>query len=212
MLITKIERQKNNEKRYSVYIDGEFAFGMDGEDILYFKLAENKELDEEKYKYITEYVLYVKAREEAYNYLGFKARTEKELRQKLGKSGYLEDISEKVIQLMKKYGYLNDEAYVKNYINDRKKFKPSGKRLIKYELSQKGISDEVISRVIEETKLDETELAARVLAKKSRGKDISDRKQKEKLYMYLAGKGFDYDTINSAFRQLLENTEGFEDI
>lgn len=212
MVITKIERQKNNEKRYSVYIDGEFAFGMDGEDILYFKLAENKELEEERYKYIMEYVLYIKAREEAYNYLGFKSRTEKELRQKLEKSGYPEDIIEKVIQLMKKYGYLNDETYVKNYINDRKKFKPSGKRLIKYELSQKGISDEIISKVIEEIEIDETELAVKVLAKKSKGKDISDRKQKEKLYMYLAGKGFDYDTINSAFRQALENIDKFEDI
>ena len=207
MIITKIEKQKNDEKRYSVFIDGEFAFGMSGEDILYFKLAEGKELNEERYKYIMEYVLYVKAREQAYNYLGYKARTEKELRQKLEKSGYPQDIIEKVTELMKKYNYLNDETYVKSHIKDRIRFKPSGKRLLKYELSQKGVSEEVINKVIEETEFDEVEMAVKVLLKKARGKDISDRKQKEKLYVYLVGKGFDYDTINSAFRQVSDGIE-----
>lgn len=212
MTVTKVEKQKNNEKRYSVYIDGEFVFGMSGEDILYFKLTEGKELDEERYRYIMEYVLYVKAREQAYNYLGYKSRTEKELRQKLTNSGYPEDITEKVVELMKKYNYLNDENYAKSHIKDRIKFKPSGKRLLKYELSQKGISEEVIQKAVEETDIDELEMAVSILEKKSKGKDLSDRKQKEKLYMYLIRKGFDYETVNKAFRMIMENMEDIEDI
>ncbi len=212
MTVTKVERQKNNEKRYSVYIDGEFAFGMSGEDILYFKLTEGKELDEERYRYIMEYVLYVKAREQAYSYLGYKSRTEKELRQKLTNSGYPEDITEKVVELMKKYNYLNDEIYAKSHIKDRIKFKPSGKRLLKYELSQKGISEEIVQKAVEETDIDELEMAVSILEKKSKGKNLSDRKQKEKLYMYLIRKGFDYETTNKAFRRIMENTEDIEDI
>lgn len=44
MTVTRIEQQKKNKSRYSVYIDGEFAFGLIMEDILYFKLKESEEI------------------------------------------------------------------------------------------------------------------------------------------------------------------------
>ena len=41
MIVTEIKQQKKDKSRYSVYIDGEFAFGLIMDDILYFKLKDN---------------------------------------------------------------------------------------------------------------------------------------------------------------------------
>ena len=61
MTVTKIEQQKKDKSRYSVYIDGEFAFGLIMEDILYFKLREGQEISDETYEYIMDTTLYIKA-------------------------------------------------------------------------------------------------------------------------------------------------------
>ena len=62
MTVTRIEQQKKNKSRYSVYIDGEFAFGLIMEDILYFKLKEGEEIPTATYEYIMDTTLYIKAR------------------------------------------------------------------------------------------------------------------------------------------------------
>ena len=76
MTVTRIEQQKKNKSRYSVYIDGEFAFGLIMEDILYFKLKEGEEIPTATYEYIMDTTLYIKAQDAAIRYLGYKMRTE----------------------------------------------------------------------------------------------------------------------------------------
>ena len=65
LIITKIEKQKNNNKRYSIFIDNEFAFGIDEIDLLYYKLKENEPLDEERYNYIANKLLLKRAKDKA---------------------------------------------------------------------------------------------------------------------------------------------------
>ena len=45
MVVTSIEPQKKNPERYNVFIDGNFAFGLIMEDILYFKIKEDNEIN-----------------------------------------------------------------------------------------------------------------------------------------------------------------------
>ena len=74
MIVTEIKQQKKDKSRYSVYIDGEFAFGLIMDDILYFKLKEGEEIPEEKYRYIMDTTVYIKAQDAAVSYLGYKMR------------------------------------------------------------------------------------------------------------------------------------------
>ena len=50
MLVTEIKQQRRDENKYNVFVDGEFAFSLLMQDILYFKIKENEEIPEEKYK------------------------------------------------------------------------------------------------------------------------------------------------------------------
>ena len=83
MLVTAITQQKKDQTRYNVFIDGEYAFALPMQDILYFKLKEGKEVPEETVEYIQNSLIYIKAQDTALHYIGYKMRTVKEIRIKL---------------------------------------------------------------------------------------------------------------------------------
>lgn len=203
MTITRIEKQTNNQKRYSIYIDEKFAFGVSEEDLIYFKLKENSEITEQRYNYIMEYVIYTKAKDKAYKFLGYKARSEKEVRDKLIKENYPQEIIDRIIELFKHYNYINDENYTKAYINNRIKFKPRAKRMLKYELVQKGVDNDIIENIIDNSNIDETDIAINLLQKKLKNKKDIEPKEKQRIYNYMLRRGFDYETINKAFKEVL---------
>ena len=116
MIVTKIQQQKKDPSKYNIYIDGEYAFALVMADIAYFKLKEDFPIDEEKYKFIINETVYIKAQSRALDFLGYKMRTEKEVRRKLQDEGYIDDVIERVIEFMKKYGYIDDLKYAQSYI------------------------------------------------------------------------------------------------
>ena len=54
-----------------------------------------------------------------------------------------ETVIEKIISKLKKQNFINDEEFAKGWIENRIRFKPRSLRLIKLELKQKGISEEI---------------------------------------------------------------------
>ena len=207
MIITKIEKQKNNNKRYSIFIDNEFAFGIDEIDLLYYKLKENEVLDQEKYKYINNKLLLKRAKDTALKYLSFKMRSKKQVIDKLEDNGYPSIIIDKVIALLEKYKYIDDESFAKAFIKDKSSIKGYGLYKIKYELKMLGIDEYIYEKyIIDKDILDEEKEAKRLLSKKAKNLDLEniDYKQKQKLYAYLARRGFSYEIINKVFAKLLE--------
>ena len=205
MIITKIEKQKN--KRYSIFIDNEFAFGIDEIDLLYYKLKENEVLDQEKYKYINNKLLLKRAKDTALKYLSFKMRSKKQVIDKLEDNGYPSIIIDKVIALLEKYKYIDDESFAKVFIKDKSSIKGYGLYKIKYELKMLGIDEYIYEKyIIDKDILDEEKEAKRLLSKKAKNLDLEniDYKQKQKLYAYLARRGFSYEIINKVFAKLLE--------
>lgn len=204
MLITAVTKQKNNPKRVSVYIDEKFAFGMSEVDALYYHIEEGKQLSQERYDYILNELIYAKARDKAVKLLSFSPRSEKELIDKL-KKDYSDEICQRVVEMLKRYGYLNDADYALSYVKDSFNLKGKGSIRIRSELRHKGIGEAEISSALETAELDEEEKAYALLKKRLKGNTDPDMKEKAKQYRYLASKGFSYDCINSAFSRLGEN-------
>lgn len=208
MLITSVEKQKNNQKRYSIFIDNEFAFGLDEIDVLYYKLKENEEISEEKLKRIKESIVLSKAKDTAMRFIGYKARTKKEVTEKLKEKEFSNEITDEVIALLEKYNYINDEAFARAYIKERFNSKGYGALRISYELKHKGIADDIINEALSDMSLNEEERAVLLIKKKLAYKSIdiqNDLKEKQRLYGYLARRGFSYDTISLAFKRLRED-------
>ncbi|MGN0135600.1 RecX family transcriptional regulator [Anaerotignum sp.] len=205
MLVTAIEPQKRDETRYNIFIDGEYAFALPMQDILYFKLKEDREVAEETVDFIRKNLIYIKAQDTALHFIGYKMRTVQEIRQKLAEKEFAEETIEEVIAFLEKYGYADDREYCRKYIREKLRMKPKSGYALKIELRQRGISPRIIDEVMGETEMDEAGDAFRWLEKKSRGQwPPENEKKKKQLYDFLLRKGYSYDIIGEAFRQMNE--------
>lgn len=141
------------------------------------------------------------------------AKTERRLREKLMKSAhYTEEVIEKTISFLKDYDYLNDYQYALRYLEEN-----AGKRSLldmKAKLFLRGVDSSSLDRALadfqekqrEEETNPEREALKKWMEKKSRSLDLSDRKDKEKLFASLMRKGFSYNLIRKVM-----DTEEFED-
>jgi regulatory protein len=141
----------------------------------------------------------------ALRFLSFRPRSEKEVRENLKKKKASESIVELVIRKLKEQKFLDDKEFTNWWIEQRTLIKLKPKRVIKMELKQKGIDDELIDELLEKVSLHvpDLEKAKRIVEKKiQKYKSSEPFKTKEKLGRYLASKGFDYDTIKEALKDL----------
>ncbi|MCC8097519.1 MAG: RecX family transcriptional regulator [Eubacterium sp.] len=201
MIITDIQQQKKNEKRYSIYIDGKFSFGVSDIDLLYYKLKIGEVLPENKYNEIINNNTYIKARDTALWFLGYRMRSRREITDRLKRDETPEDIIERVIGFLEEYGYIDDRAFAKAYIEEKRRLKGYGGIRLKQELYAKGISREIIDVLSEELSEDDTETIKKAIDKKLKGNKVSDRKELQRLYGYLMRRGFSYEQSREALEE-----------
>lgn len=84
------------------------------------------------------------------HYLSSYPKTKKELRIKLLEKWYLEDEIDKTIAYLEKNNYVNDEEFVRAYINSEIVRKGKPIILIKQKLYQKGVDQNIIEHVLRE--------------------------------------------------------------
>lgn len=133
-------------------------------------------------------------------------RSEKELRDKLKAKQYDGPAIEELIAYFKRLGYVNDREFAHSWINYRLS-KPLALRAIEIELKQKGISRDTINELISEKKntLNEFDIArelAKTRLEKLKGKKDKEDKIKQKLYYYLARRGFSNDIVSEVINQI----------
>jgi len=163
--ITAIKAQRKNTQRVSVFLDGEFAFGLTravagwlqvGQILGEEKIASLKNDDELEMAYLR-----------AINFLSYRSRSSREIRQNLRKYEVPEPLIEPVIERLEEKNFLNDKEFAQNWVENRNTFRPRGRRALSIELRQKGISDETIQTTLDEL-VDEEKLVYQAGIKKAR--------------------------------------------
>lgn len=138
----------------------------------------------------------------ALKFLSYRPRSTKELIESLKKRKAPKEIIEKIIQLLKDQEFLDDEEFARWWIEQRTSFKPRSKRVLKLELKQKGISEEVITLYLVEnegTAVNDLEQALLLTSKKiKRYQHLEKDELYQKLGGVLARKGFSWDIIKRA--------------
>lgn len=142
-----------------------------------------------------------------YNFLSYRPRSEKEVRDYLKKKKADNLITERIIQSLKLSKFLDDNEFTKWWIEQRSKIKPKALRVIRLELKQKGIGKDLIDRILEEKDFEfvsEYDKAVSLAQKKAdRLKNEDPKKRYEKLARFLASKGFDWETIKEVIDRVL---------
>jgi regulatory protein len=125
--------------------------------------------------------------------ISHRSHSEHELQQKLHYKDYSFDSIETVMNRLREYGYINDRELAQSLVN---KYFAAGKystKQIIYKLKQRGLSNNIINDVISNYDSDE-EWQSAVKAVRKHFK-ISEPVVKEKIYRYLAAKGFSSASI-----------------
>ena len=207
MTITKIERQKKDRNRCNLYIDGVFFCGLNDDTVLKFGIAANDEIDEKKLGEIRDFDEYIYGKKIAFDYLSYRIRTVSEIRKKLKLKKISEQSIEKVLKHLNELKLTNDEEFAQQLIREKLARNPTGKRVLKQKLFEKGISKEVSDNAIQKAfdEIDEKELALASFTKYfTRIKSEEPDKQRKKTFDLLSRRGFNFDVINEIIREHLK--------
>ena len=187
-----------DKRRSKVLISEDFAFVLYNGEIRRYHIEEGAELTEERYRQILDEVLRKRARERAIYLLKEKDRTEAELTKKLREVFYPEEVIREVLELFKARHYIDDEEYGRRYLDNHSQKK--SRRRLQYDLQRKGLDRDQIEELLEEIEVPEADQIRELLQKKGE----TDQKEKGKLMMALARKGFAYEAIRSVMGEWLD--------
>ncbi len=193
MTVTRLEAV--TKTKYKVFIDGQFAFVLYKGELSRFHLEEGEETDPETVKKIRDEVVLKRAKLRSLHLLEDMPRTESQLRGKLKDGLYPPDVIEDAIAYVKSFGYLNDEAYARDFIETRKGKK--SRQEIYGLLMQKGLDKKLVSEALEEAYQpgDAREAVRSLMQKRHYDPETADESERQKFLAYLVRKGFSYEDV-----------------
>jgi regulatory protein len=207
--VTALKAQKKNPNRISVYLDGEYAFGLAR--IVAAWLRIGQVLSEEDIARLKEQDTSEVAYQRGLHFLSYRPRSEAEIQRKLTELGFEPEVVEAAIQRMKELGFLGDNQFARDWVENRSTFRPRSKRLLAIELRQKGVAEETIQQALSESGDEETlaHQTASTYARRLAGKDWETFRKR--LGAYLLRRGFSYGTIAPILRQVWEETQSADE-
>lgn len=191
--ITDIVQQKRNKERVSIFLDGEYAFGLPA--IEAANLRQGQELSDAEISRLQAIDEQQKALDAAVRYLARRARSTGEIRSYLAKKEYPNVVIDNVLHRLEDLGYIDDQAFAEMWVRDRERFRPRGPHALRVELRRKGVADSIIDEALAD--LDAQGLAEKAAEKKVASLRGTDKKTfKRRLRGYLSRRGFGYGTVN----------------
>lgn len=147
----------------------------------------------------------LQAYETAVKYLAVSPRSEKEVREKLYSKGFHKNEVEAAIEKAKGYRYIDDEQYVKTFI-DYYGQKYGAKKLAYKLIGEKGIDKSTAENAIADMLGEDAQLDIAVdFASKYAAKKRLDKKDAPKVGAYLFQRGFDWSIINKAIAAVFDD-------
>lgn len=141
--------------------------------------------------------------------------TEKKMREALAKKGYSPDESNAAVDFLVTNGLVSDRRYAENYVElNKEKY---GVRRMEFFLKQKGISQDILDKVLGVVE-DFEELGARGFARTKlcreieRGENIEDYKVRQRVLSALVRRGYSFEASKDALEREIDRINGDLDI
>jgi len=199
--ITNLTVGRSREKRLNVFLDGKFTFSLLAEVAIKEGLQVGQELSANQVEVLTGSNHFHRCLNAAIRYLGYRPRSEAEVRQRLQRHGFNGDCTEKVLAQLKEQGLVDDTAFARFWKENRESFSPRSQRLTRLELQRKGLDGGVIDQVVGE--VDDSDSAYRAALGKARRLLPSDYQGfRRRLGEYLRRRGFNYEVINDTVERV----------
>ncbi len=209
--ITRIEEQRRRKNRRSIYIDGDFAFGVNVTVVARFRLREGMAVDAA----LVEQIEVGEVRQECFDHalrlLGQRMQSERELRQKLGRKDCGAKVIDAVVAECKRLGYVDDAKYAAGRAGDAATLKRHGKQRAVQELLAKGVDKSTAESAATAAyaDVDPVESAMELATKKAPSLQRFDHPTRvRRLSGFLQRRGFDFDTVRTVVDRVLSDTDG----
>ncbi len=152
------------------------------------------------------------AYEVAVRYLANRARSVIEIRRHLRGKRFDEPAVDRAIDALRAQRYVDDEAFVRYWVDQRARFRQKGDRVLVTELLQKGVARETIDLVLGERDPGAEVRQAREALRRPlvRWLTLDEAERKRKIHAHLAQRGFSYDTIEEILAHPEEDDAALE--
>lgn len=208
--ITGLVRKKGREKKIRVFLDGQYSCTLLAETVLKEGLRTGQELVPGQLADLTSKDHFQSCFNAALRYLGYRPRSEAEIKERLRKRGYDSNCTETAVSRLKEQGLVDDIAFARFWKENRESFSPRSRRLTALELRRKGLNNDIITDITGE--IDDSENAYRAALKKARLlAPTDDTIFNRRLAAYLGRRGFGYDVIDQTMKRIRReqgNSEG----
>ncbi len=192
MKITDIKAQVKREGRYSIFVDGKYAFSFSENELLSLRLRIGQEFTKEGLEELKKTAIEDKAYMRSLDLLARRSRSEWEMRDYLRRKDYEPELIDKTVNRLSKAGLLDDAKFAQAWVENRRLLKATSKRKLWQELKQKRVSEEVINQVLSDDEIDERQVLKDLITKKRSQTRYQDD---QKLIAYLLRQGFNYQDI-----------------
>ena len=138
----------------------------------------------------------------ALKFLGYRARTEEQVRLKLTQLGFPQTAVEATLERLRSLNFLNDETFARDWAVTRATNHGYGLQRIARELRQKGIPESLMGPILQETFAEQGELerAKALLEKKFKDQDLSDLRVLRRASDYLHRHGYSDSIITELIK------------
>lgn len=200
-IITDIREGKQPGKRVNIYVDGRFALVLDIEVSVKEKLKTGIDLTPERIEELGNLDRTSRCYNAALKLLEYRPRSQSELRDRLKRRGFNQDIIEPVITRLSEQGFVNDSTFARFWTENRESFSPRSRYLTTLELRKKGVAEDIIRETV--SGIDDEEGAYRIAQKRAGSTHFTGHDDLQKrLGDYLKRRGFNYETIKNTIDKI----------
>ena len=200
MIITKLD--KVGTKQVRLCFDEEKYCLLYYNEVRRLGFHEKDEVGQQEFEELNKLLLH-RAKLKAMSLLKYQDRTRKELKDRLMRAEFPEFITEGAIAYVESFGYINDEEYVRRYMEYKAGTK--SRIQIKMDLRKKGIGTEILERIFDEYEYEEDDVLEEQVQKRIRQKGSVTKENFQKYYGYFARKGFNSVKIIDLLRKYCED-------
>ena len=200
MIITKLD--KVGTKQVRLFFDEEKYCLLYYNEVRRLGFHEKDEVGQQEFEVLNKLLLH-RAKLKAMSLLKYQDRTRKELKDRLMRAEFPEFITEGAIAYVESFGYINDEEYVRRYMEYKAGTK--SRIQIKMDLRKKGIGTEILERIFDEYEYEEDDVLEEQVQKRIRQKGSVTKENFQKYYGYFARKGFNSVKIIDLLRKYCED-------
>lgn len=206
--VTAITDQRRDPERVNIALDGQFAFGLARLVAAQHGLHVGQVLSADEVAALRAADEVERAVQAGVQFLAYRPRSEREVRDRLNQRGFSPVAIDEAVARLKRWRYLDDEAFARFWVENRAEHRPQGHRRLKSELRAKGVDPALAAEVIEEAGGDEFPAALALAQKRVTSlRGLDPLVQRRRLAGFLQRRGYGWDVVRPVLDRVLGEAE-----